>query len=156
MPPRSAVNPCSNYQGLTRSAISDRHPEYDADGSPLALPSVPGGESLSEPGERVVTGRESLLADPGADEAAAVVTHGGPIRAVISAVTGRDIRTLAREFSPDNCGFSVFEGSPGGIDPVTRDDCTHLAGSGEWERERGASRSDAGARTVGQASSAEG
>ncbi|MFC7197080.1 hypothetical protein ACFQL4_24575 [Halosimplex aquaticum] len=52
-------------QGLTRAEIAERIPEYDPDGSLLAVESVPGGESLSAFEERVLDGWERLVEELG-------------------------------------------------------------------------------------------
>lgn len=116
------------YQGLTREEIAARLPEYDPDGSLLAVADVPGGESLAEARERVLDGWEHLRATLEAGETAVVVTHGGPIRALLAAVTGRDLPTLAAEFSPANCGVTEIGLADG---PVVRrrDDTAHLDGT---------------------------
>ncbi|WP_415379678.1 histidine phosphatase family protein [Halosimplex sp. TS25] len=97
-----------DWQGLTRAEIAERLPEYDPDGSLLAVASVPGGESLGAAERRVLDGWERLVAEVGDGETAAVVTHGGPIRAVIAAVSGRDLAAVAPEFSPTNCGVTAI------------------------------------------------
>lgn len=113
-----------DFQGLTRGAIADRHPDFSPDGSLVAVESVPGGESLADFCRRVVAGWESLLA--GVDgETVAVVTHGGPLRAVYGDISGQDVPTLAREWSPDNCGITEVDVS-GTPEVVRRDDTSHL------------------------------
>jgi len=113
-----------DFQGLTRSAIADRHQGFTPDESLVAVESVPGGESLADFCQRVVAGWESLLA--GADgEMVAVVTHGGPLRAVYGDITGQDVPTLSREWSPDNCGITEVDVS-GAPEVVRRDDTSHL------------------------------
>jgi len=114
-----------DYQGLDRAVIADRHEGFDPTGSLVAVESVPGGESLDEFCRRVVAGWESLLTCV-EDETVAVVTHGGPLRAVVADITGRDVPTLAREWSPDNCGVTEVDVS-GSPDVVRRDDTSHLA-----------------------------
>jgi probable phosphoglycerate mutase len=114
-----------DYQGLDRETIAARDDEYDVDGSLSAVGSVPGGESLEEFSRRVADGWESLLACV-EDETVAVVTHGGPLRVVVAEVTGRDVPTVAREWTPDNCGITEVDVS-GSPDVVRRDDTTHLS-----------------------------
>ncbi|WP_436925197.1 histidine phosphatase family protein [Halosimplex amylolyticum] len=97
-----------DWQGLTRAAIAERHPEYDPDGSLLAVASVPGGESLDAFEERVLDGWDRLVGEVADGGTVAVVTHGGPIRAVLAAVSGRDLAAVAPEFSPANCGLTAI------------------------------------------------
>ncbi|QLH80601.1 histidine phosphatase family protein [Halosimplex pelagicum] len=113
-------------QGLTRTAIASRHPEYHRDESLLSVRSVAGGESLSAFETRVREGWERLVDELAAGETAAVVTHGGPIRAVLAAVTGRELATLASEFSPANCGLTEIELSGPDAQVVGRDGTDHL------------------------------
>ncbi|ELZ29182.1 phosphoglycerate mutase [Halosimplex carlsbadense 2-9-1] len=113
-------------QGLTRTAIASRHPEYHRGGSLLAVRSVEGGESLSAFETRVRDGWDRLVGDLGASETVAVVTHGGPIRAVLSAVTGRELASLASEFSPSNCGLTEISVAGSGPEVVVQDGTDHL------------------------------
>ncbi|WP_436908096.1 histidine phosphatase family protein [Halosimplex marinum] len=113
-------------QGLTRTAIASRHPEYHRDGSLLAVRSVEGGESLPAFETRVREGWEQLVDGLAASETAAVVTHGGPIRAALSAVTDRDLTSLAPEFSPSNCGVTEIAVEGTGCSVVDRDGTDHL------------------------------
>jgi len=114
-------------QGLTRTAIASRHPEYHRGGSLLAVRSVDGGKSLSAFETRVREGWERLVSDLGAGETVAVVTHGGPIRAVLSAVTGRELASLASEFSPSNCGLTEISVEGSGAEVVLQDGTDHLS-----------------------------
>ena len=112
------------FQGLDRSAVADRHPGFEPDESLVAVESVPDGESLADFRCRVTAGWESLCSDFG-EETVAVVTHGGPLRAVVAEVTGLDVLTLAREWSPANCGITEVD-VPGDPTVVRRDDTSHL------------------------------
>jgi len=113
-----------DYQGLGRETIAERHDEYDRSGSLSAVGSVPGGESLGEFRRRVVDGWESLLACV-EDETVAVVTHGGPLRVVFAEITGRDVATVANEWTPDNCGVTEIDVSSA-AEVVRHDDTSHL------------------------------
>ncbi|WP_436930080.1 histidine phosphatase family protein [Halosimplex halobium] len=113
-------------QGLTRTAIATRHPEYHREGSLLAVRSVEGGESLSAFETRVLEGWERLVEELEGGETAAVVTHGGPIRAVLAAVTGRELAALAPEFSPANCGVTELAVDGAACSVVDRDGTDHL------------------------------
>jgi len=112
------------FQGLDRSAVADRHPGFDPAESLVAVESVPDGESLADFRCRVTAGWESLCSTLD-EETVAVVTHGGPLRAVVAEVTGLDVPTLAREWSPDNCGITEVDVS-GDPTVVRRDDTSHL------------------------------
>ncbi|MEF8850960.1 MAG: histidine phosphatase family protein [Haloarculaceae archaeon] len=112
------------FQGLTRAAIADRHEGFDPEGSLVAVESIPDGESLADFCRRVAAGWESLSAGVD-DETVAVVTHGGPLRAVVADITGDDVPGVAREWSPDNCGVTEVDVS-GTPEIVRRDDTTHL------------------------------
>lgn len=110
-----------DYQGLDRTTVADRSTAFDPGESVTVLEDVPAGESVDEFLRRVRSGWESLLAGLDGDTVA-VVTHAGPIRAVVAEVTGQDLSALAREWSPGNC--CVTEIDPDGR-VVRRDDCTH-------------------------------
>jgi len=114
-----------DYQGLDKRTVAQRHDEYALDGSLSAVGSVPGGESLDEFRRRVADGLESLLACV-EDETVAVVTHGGALRVVVAELTGRDVPTVAREWTPRNCGVTEVDVS-GVPDVVRRDDTSHLS-----------------------------
>ena len=113
-----------DYQGLDRATVAERHAEFDADGSLTGVESVPGGESRSGFLDRVREGWRAV-ADAGHDETVAVVSHGGPIRAVVADVTDRGFETLAREWSPENCGITEIDVT-GHPTVVRRDDTGHL------------------------------
>lgn len=114
-------------QGLTRTAIASRHPEYHRGGSLLAVQTVEGGESLSAFETRVREGWKRLVDGLSEDETVAVVTHGGPIRAVLAEVTGRDLASLASEFSPANCGLTEIAVDGSGSEVVLQDGTDHLS-----------------------------
>lgn len=112
------------YQGLGLETVADRHPTYDRDTSLTVVESVPGGESLDEFVHRVLDAWESVATSVDPDETVAVVTHGGPIRAVVAELTGSDMPTLGREWSPDNCGVTEIDVI--GPRVMRRDDTSHL------------------------------
>ncbi|PSQ42471.1 histidine phosphatase family protein [Halobacteriales archaeon SW_7_68_16] len=87
-----------DVQGLDHAVAAERFSDHDPDASLTAVEDVPG---------------------------AAVVTHGGPIRAVVAAVTNRPMADLAREWSPANCGVTELDvaGEPR---LVRRNDTGHL------------------------------
>lgn len=113
-------------QGLTRTAIASRHPEYHRGGSLLAVQTVEGGESLSAFETRVREGWQRLVGELSSGETVAVVTHGGPIRAVLAEVGGRELASLASEFSPDNCGLTEIDVSASGSEILVQDGTDHL------------------------------
>ena len=86
------------------------------------MDAVEGGESLQECTERVLGGWTELVDGLASDKTVAVITHGGPIRAVVASVTGRDLTTVAPQFSPSNCGLTEFE--CGGEPRIVRQDQT--------------------------------
>lgn len=54
-------------------------------------------------------------------ETATVVTHSGPVRAVLAAVSGRDLASLAETVSPSNCGVTTVAVADGSLSVVARD-----------------------------------
>lgn len=119
------------FQGLTRTAIAARHPQYHRGRSLSSVRTVDGGESLCAFERRVREGWERLKSAVGGSETAAVVTHGGPVRAVLAAVTDRDLPTLADEFSPTNCGVTELSVAESGPELVARDRTGHLSQVGD-------------------------
>ncbi|WP_164471583.1 histidine phosphatase family protein [Halosimplex salinum] len=114
-------------QGATRTDAASRHATFHREGSLLAVQSVPGGESLPAFETRVREGWRALVDAVDAGETAVVVTHGGPIRAVLAEITGRDLSSFAADFSPSNCGVTAIECR---TEPslVARDRTEHLPG----------------------------
>ena len=94
------------YQGFTREELNDRFPAFAMDAGALSLQEEPeGGETVAGVYERVVDAWADLngTAD---EETVLVVTHGGPIRVVLSHLNGADILTAIREFDVGNCGVT--------------------------------------------------
>ncbi|MFC7197081.1 hypothetical protein ACFQL4_24580 [Halosimplex aquaticum] len=54
------------------------------------------------------------------------MTHGGPIRAVVAAVSGRELAAVAPELSPTNCGVTEFRCATD-YSVVRRDVTDHLS-----------------------------
>ena len=117
------------WEGMTVSEIQAAFPgtyeEWLAD--PLAHPAL-GGERLEVFGRRVTAAFERIrAAQPGRD--AILVSHGGPIKAVLCYVLGLEIRSLFR-IKQDNTAVSLVE-----VDDATRrvvlvNDTCHLAEAG--------------------------
>ena len=85
-----------DFQGLTVEALFGGFPEYSLKSSGAAALTArpPNGESVLDVRERVLGAWEELLDDGGT---VLVVTHGGPIAAVLGAVRGQDALTGALE-----------------------------------------------------------
>jgi len=101
-----------DYQGLTREHLFDRHPAFDYEEGWLSVeirPPGPGGESVLDMRERVVDAAADLLARA-TGERVLVVTHGGPVQALLSAATDADVLACKRR-TVGNCSVTVFEGS---------------------------------------------
>ena len=112
-------------QGLTRTDIASRHPEYHPGRSLHSVQTVEGGESLLAFQTRVLDGWSDLRSGVAAGETVVVVTHGGPIRAVLADVTDRDLTTVASSFAPSNCGLTEVDVEDGACSVVARDDTDH-------------------------------
>lgn len=94
------------YQGLTRTALFDQHPEYDASSGISAIKARPdGGESLLDARERVLAGWRGLTGG-NEGETVLVVTHGGPIYLVLGYVRGHDVLTAITSHSQHNCAIN--------------------------------------------------
>jgi probable phosphoglycerate mutase len=95
------------YQGLSYETMFEEYPEFDVGQSgEAALGETPErGESLLDLRERVIAGFERLL-DESTGETVLVVTHGGPLYAVLSHTTNRDYATAINEGSQDNCAVN--------------------------------------------------
>ena len=102
------------WEGMTvpeiQAAFPGTYEEWLAD--PLAHP-APGGEHLEAFARRVTAAFERIrAAQPGRD--AILVSHGGPIKAVLCYVLGLEIRSLFR-IKQDNTAVSLVE-----VDDATR------------------------------------
>jgi probable phosphoglycerate mutase len=94
-------------QGLSRETLFDRHPEFDYANGTLSLSArPPGGESILDTRERVLRAARELF---GAGDSVLVVTHGGPIAALIAAVTDDDLLTVKRQ-GLANCSITEIRG----------------------------------------------
>jgi probable phosphoglycerate mutase len=102
------------YQGLSYEALFETHPEFTVtELGRRALEAVPeGGESLLDCRERVLGAFERLVADAPDDETVVVVTHGGPLYALLGHLKGIDyVRSIAGE-SQGNCAVNELRGDP--------------------------------------------
>lgn len=99
------------YQGLLYEEVFDRHPELDlTEVGVVGMELTPEcGESMLDTYERVLDGWHDLLANAGADETVAVVTHGGPIYCVLSEVKGMDAIEAIAGHSMRNCSVTEVE-----------------------------------------------
>jgi probable phosphoglycerate mutase len=94
------------YQGFTREELNDRFPAFAMDAGALSLQEEPeGGETVAGVYERVVDAWDDLTRTADG-ETVLVVTHGGPIRVVLSHLNGADILTAIREYDVGNCGLT--------------------------------------------------
>ena len=105
------------YQGLTKTELFERYPQFAATTGVSAVREEPeNGESLLAARERVLERWERLLADA-AGETVLVVTHGGPIYLVLGHVRGQDVLTAVTDHSQHNCGLNELR-VDGGNDTV--------------------------------------
>jgi probable phosphoglycerate mutase len=95
------------YQGLTYETMFEEYPEFDVSqsGRPALDATPERGESLVDLRERVLGGFERLLGDA-AGETVLVVTHGGPLYAVLSDAKNLDYMTAVTEGSQQNCAVN--------------------------------------------------
>ena len=117
------------WEGMTVPEIQEAFPgTYEgwlAD--PLAHP-APGGERLDAFARRVTEAFERLrAAQPGRD--AILVSHGGPIKALLCYVLGLEIRSLFR-IKQDNTAVSVVEADAATSRVILLNDTCHLAEAG--------------------------
>ncbi|WP_435077578.1 histidine phosphatase family protein [Halococcus sp. AFM35] len=108
------------YQGLTYETMFEEYPEFSVGQSgETALGVTPErGESLLDLRERVLTGLEDI----DSDETVLVVTHGGPLYAVLSHATGIDYATVIDEDSQDNCAVNELQHTAGAFEAVRKND----------------------------------
>lgn len=66
----------------------------------------PGGESLVDMRKRVDSAWESLLSTTAPETTSLVVTHGGPIRALLGRLKGLDLAASMSEIDQANCGLN--------------------------------------------------
>jgi len=95
------------YQGLTRSDIESRFPEFGlGETAYSATEAVPdGGESLRAVQERVLERFEELR---GGDETLLLVTHGGPLSILLGHAKGMSLTEALTTHSLNNCAVSEF------------------------------------------------
>ncbi len=92
------------WQGLTSPEIRAEYPEVSA--QMMADPETtryPGGESYREMADRVMLAL-TQIADTHAGQAVVVVTHGGPLRAIMARQLGYDW-SQRDQFVFENCGI---------------------------------------------------
>lgn len=93
------------YQGMDRETLGRRFPAFVPDHAAAVRERPEGGERLLDVHERVLAAWERLIHRLD-EETVVVVTHGGPIRLLLGALTGQDILTAATERSPSNCAIT--------------------------------------------------
>jgi probable phosphoglycerate mutase len=95
------------YQGLSAEKLFGKHPEFSATAGEMGVRSRPaGGESLLDLRERVLAGWEALLDEAKPGETVVLVTHGGPIYALLGHVAGTDLPSAFLEHAQDNCALT--------------------------------------------------
>lgn len=114
------------YQGLPLEEVLDRFPEFglgeDAADAATAVPES--GESLAAMAERVVERFEAVLDAAGPEESRLVVTHGGPVRALLVHVDDVGVREAVLERPQANCGVTEFVRDGNGEVRVERENAT--------------------------------
>jgi probable phosphoglycerate mutase len=105
------------YQGLDSATLFEGHPEFALldSGHWAAVADPDGGERLVDARERVLTAFDDLTAGLAEGETVLVVTHGGPIRAVLATLRGLDIVEMLTDLTVENCSvteLAVAEGQP--------------------------------------------
>lgn len=101
-------------QGLDYDELFSQFPELRLrEGSPTAAERAPeGGESLLDLRDRVLEAWSALLTEIGRDETRLLVTHGGPIHAIVGHVEGLDVSTAVLEHDHANCSLTEMEHDP--------------------------------------------
>ncbi len=100
------------YQGLPYDEVAARFPEFGLDEAAYrAADRAPeSGESLRAMADRVTAAFEDLR---GTDETVLVVTHGGPLCALLGHVKGLSLPAALSDHHLDNCGVSELDASDG-------------------------------------------
>ncbi|WP_049900603.1 histidine phosphatase family protein [Halococcus agarilyticus] len=100
------------YQGLSYEALFETYPEFAVtESGRRALEAVPErGESLLDCRERVLDGFDRLVADAPGDETVLIVTHGGPLYALLGHLKGIDYVTSIAGESQGNCAVNELRG----------------------------------------------
>ena len=114
------------YQGLSYDALFGEHPEFAVtESGTAALEAVPErGESLLDMRERVLDGFERLL-DDATGETVLVVTHGGPLYALLGHVKGIDYATAIAEGSQANCAVNELRCGSTEVEVVRENDTSY-------------------------------
>ncbi len=103
------------YQGFTREQLNERFPAFAVENGAVALEEPPeSGESFAEMYSRIRTTWEEL-ATATTDETVLVVTHGGPITAVLATLKRQDLLTAVTQHSIANCGLTAVDTVTGEI-----------------------------------------
>lgn len=101
------------YQGLSYEAFFGGYPEFAiSESGAAALGAVPeGGESMLDLRSRVLERFERLLGETNG-ESVLIVTHGGPLYALLGHVKGLDYTTAISEGSQKNCAVNELRYDP--------------------------------------------
>lgn len=114
------------YQGLSYEALFDEYPEFAVtESGTAALRATPeGGESLLDLRERVLGDFEHLVEEC-EGETVLVVTHGGPLYALLGHVKGLDYATAIAEGSQENCAVNELQDGSEEIELVRENDTSY-------------------------------
>ena len=114
------------YQGLAYETMFEEYPEFSAHrAGESALAETPErGESLLDLRERIVDAFERLVGDT-VDETLLVVTHGGPLYALLSHVTERNYLDFITGESQDNCAVNELRADDSGFAVVRENDTSY-------------------------------
>lgn len=99
-------------QGFRKETFQSKFPAYRLDTAGLCLDECPpAGERISDVYERVSRAWRDVQENHDQQQVL-VVTHGGPLRIVVSHLTEVDLVTTAQELSVPNCAVMVVEFDP--------------------------------------------
>lgn len=117
------------YQGLSYEALFESYPEFAAtESGRRALEAVPErGESLLDCRERVLAAFDRLVTDAG-DETVLIVTHGGPLYALLGHVEGIDYVESIVGPSQQNCAVNELRGDSDDGFAIVRENDTSYRG----------------------------
>lgn len=111
-------------EGLTYKEIEHRYPELAEELASRKTVSFPGGETLDQLNDRVITFMKELE-NLKAKDMAVIVSHGGPLRLLICNLLGMDIQHW-QQFRIDRASLSIVETYPQTAILLSLNDVTHL------------------------------
>jgi len=95
------------YQGFLAAELFEREPDHDPNASVSALEAAPeGAETIGQFCARVESAWAGLRERVAPDDIVLLVTHGGVIKVLLSAVTDRARTAALRSHSPPNCSVT--------------------------------------------------